>query len=645
MLADAMPAALRDSRRRFAGLADRACGGHARASGGRPGRPRVAGDGRPALVLAVILAAIAAATAAGCGRAASPSRPQPTAAPAAAAGSAPITAWAPADAVPFVDRAAALGVAAAYRAGAEAGHCTILESLGGGVGWLDYDRDGWLDLVAPGGGGFADAGRITGLPTALFRSRGGRAFVPAAEPAGIADASVYSHGVAVGDVDNDGFPDLLVTGYGPARLWHNRGDGTFAPWPAWGGEGDARWSSSAGFADCDGDGCLDLYLARYVDWSFDNHPVCGATKDVRDVCPPRLFAGLPDSLYLAAGDGTFADASARAGLRTDGKGLGVLLADVDVDGDIDIYVANDTTDNFLYVNDGRARFRERGLESGVALDDQGLPNGSMGVDLCDYNRDGLPDIWVTNYERESFALYRGEGQGQFLHVSRRLGITALGGLFVGFGTACADFDADGLVDVVVADGHVIKYPDASPRRQLPLFLRFDGRRFARVPGAADGYFGREHEGRGLAAGDFDGDGDLDLAVSHIEDPLAVLENGFDTAGRTLVVDLVGTRSNRDAVGARVTLDAGGERLHAQVKGGGSYLSHGDRRLHLMRPAAAGAAVAATLVVDWPAGARQEVAVPADCRMMRIIEDAAIVPAATIGFAPPPLPTDAPRADP
>lgn len=633
MLADAMPAAPRDRRRRCAGFTAHAGSGVTSLVGSRSGRPRVRGAGRPAVVLAAILAAIAA----GCGR----SAPNQTAA--TAPGPAPPQTTSPAT-IPFIDRAAALGVTAAYRAGAEAGHCTILESLGGGVGWLDYDRDGWLDLVAPGGGGFADAGRITGLPTALFRSRGGRAFVAAAEPAGIADASLYSHGVAIGDADNDGFPDLLVTGYGPAQLWHNRGDGTFAPWPAWGGEGDARWSSSAGFADCDGDGCLDLYLARYVDWSFDNHPVCGATKDVRDVCPPRSFAGLPDSLYLATGDGTFADASAAAGLRTDGKGLGVLLADVDVDGDVDVYVANDTTDNFLYINDGRARFRERGLESGVALDDQGLPNGSMGLDLCDYNRDGLPDLWVTNYERESFALYRGEGRGQFLHVSRRLGITALGGLFVGFGTACADFDADGLVDVVVADGHVIKYPDAAPRRQLPLYLRFDGTRFTRVP-AADGYFGRDHEGRGLAAGDYDGDGDLDLAVSHVEDPLAVLENGFDTAGRTLVVELVGTRSNRDAVGARVTFAAGGERRSTQVTGGGSYLSHGDRRVHLVRPAATGAAVAAKLVVDWPAGGRQEVAVPADCRKMMIVEEAGSVPDATIGAAPSPPPTAAPRADP
>jgi hypothetical protein len=547
----------------------------------------------------LLLPAAVAWTAIGCGPAAvAPDRPPPVAA---------------ARPIPFIERTESLGVVAGYSSGAEADHCTILESLGGGVGWMDYDRDGRLDLVAPGGGGFAPGPRITGRPTALLRGGGG-SFANVAEAAGLADDTVYSHGVAVGDVDNDGFPDLLVTGYGPARLWKNLGDGTFAPFADWPAAADPRWSSSAGFADVDGDGNIDLYLVRYVDWSFANHPVCGATKDVRDVCPPRSFAGLADSLYLSDGAGGFADASARAGLRDDGKGLGVLLADVDTDGDVDIYVANDTTDNFLYVNDGRGRFAERGLAAGVALDDQGLPNGSMGVALCDYNRDGRPDIWVTNYERESFALYRGEGAGQFLHVSRRLGITALGGLFVGFGTACADFDADGFDDIVVTDGHVIKFPDASPRRQPPLYLRFDGDRFARVT-AADGYFGRDHEGRGLAAGDYDDDGDLDLAVSHVDGPLAVLENVSATDGRILSVELVGTRSNRDAVGARVTLVAPAARLSTQVTGGGSYLSHSDRRLAIVRPAATDC----RLVIDWPAGGRRELAVPAGCRSIRIVE--------------------------
>lgn len=583
----------------------------------------------------VLLAGFLACAAAGCRPAAapdaavSPPRPVPPAMTATAgprAGGDRL--------IPFVERTESLGIAAGYASGAEAGHCTILESLGGGVGWIDYDRDGLLDLVAPGGGGFAPGPRITGLPTAIYRGRGG-SFESVGRAAGLADDALYSHGVAVGDVDNDGFPDLVVTGYGPARLWRNMGDGTFVRRAIDGAEEDPRWSSSAGFADVDGDGCLDLYLVRYVDWSFANHPFCGARKDVRDVCPPRSFAGLPDSLLLSDGGGGFRDASAAAGLRPDGKGLGVLLADVDLDGDVDIYVANDTTDNFLYLNDGRGRFTERGLAAGVALDDQGLPNGSMGLALCDYNRDGLPDIWVTNYERESFALYRGEGQGQFLHVSRRLGITALGGLFVGFGTACADFDADGFEEIVVANGHVIKFPDASPRRQRPLLLEFDGDRFTRAD-AAEGYFAGDHEGRGLATGDYDGDGDLDLAVAHIDAPLAVLENVADSGGRTLTVELVGTRSSRDAVGARLTLVSPTARLAAQVTGGGSYLSHCDRRIVLARPPAGesgadrGGPADCRIMVEWPAGGREEIPVHPGLRFLRIVEGTA---AAATGAAP------------
>jgi hypothetical protein len=515
----------------------------------------------------------------------------------------------------FVERAGELGVVFTHRNGGEADHSTILESLGGGVGWFDFDRDGWIDLMATGGGGFAAGPAITGHPAGLFRSRGGRAFTAVAGPAGLTAADLYSHGVAVGDYDNDGFQDLVVTGYGPAQLWHNRGDGTFARLPApWGD--DDRWTSSAGWGDLDGDGALDLYLARYVNWSFANHPVCGFDRRQREICPPRMFTGLPDALYRSDGAGGLYDASADAGLRTDGKGLGVLLADLDVDGDVDIYVANDTTDNFLYVNDGHGRLEERALLAGVAYDDQGLPNGSMGVDCCDFNGDGRPDLWVANYERESFALYRNEGRGQFLHVSRRHGITDLGGLFVGFGTACDDFDRDGRTDIAVANGHVIKYPDASPRKQQPLLLRFDGDRFRRAAAAPGTYFAAVHEGRGLAVGDFDGDGDGDLAISHLNEPLAVLENRFPAGGRSVAVELVGTVSNRDAVGARVTLESGTGSVVGQVVGGGSYLSHSDRRLRLTCPAGAGPL---RLKIDWPAGGRQELAIDATTDLVRVVE--------------------------
>ncbi len=512
---------------------------------------------------------------------------------------------------PFVDRAAVLGIDAVYRNGEEAGRCSILESLGGGVGWFDYDRDGWLDLVATGGGGFGDGPVLTGAPTTLWRSvpaaaGSGRHFDGVARPAGLDTLPLYTHGVAIGDFDNDGFPDLLVTGYGPAQLWRNLGDGGFAAVSEWLGAADPRWNSSAGWADLDGDGDIDLYLARYVDWSFDHDPFCGRTQAQRDICPPREFEGLPDSIYRNEGDGTFVEVSREAGLRTDGKGLGVLLADVNLDGHVDIYVGNDTTDNFLYVNDGDGTFTEQGLVAGVALDDQGVPNGSMGVDLCDFNRDGRPDLWVANYEREAFALYRNEGRGQFLHVSRRHGITALGGLFVGFGTACTDLDFDGLVDIVVANGHVIKFPDASPRRQVPLLLAFDGERFRRAEAPGGTFFGDPQEGRGLATGDYDRDGDIDLAISRLNEPVAVLENLMPRRGRPLVVELVGTRSNRDAIGTRVSLDAAGEPpLETQLTGGGSYLSHGHRAVHIRLPETdalpVGASRPVRVVVRWPSG--------------------------------------------
>ena len=534
------------------------------------------------------------------------------------------------ESIAFVERSKELGVVATYRNGEEQNHCTLLESLGGGVGWFDFDRDGWLDLVTAGGGIISQENQITGLSCALFQNRSGQAFQNVFQQAGFHTESLYSHGIAIGDFDNDGFPDLIVTGYGVPQLWHNAGDGTLILAAGLGSGIDDRWSSSAGWADLNGDGNLDLYLARYVNWSFENHPFCQDSKAARDICPPRSFEGLPDSVYFSNGSGSFRDVSAEIGLRTDGKGLGVLLADVDLDGDVDAYVANDTTDNFLYFNDGRGSLEEGGLLSGVALDDNGIPNGSMGIDLCDFNRDGLPDIWVTNYEREYFAIYRNEGRGQFLHVSRRYGITDLGGLFVGFGTVCEDFNTDGFTDIVVANGHVIKFPDASPRMQLPLYLRFNGERFQREQAANGSYFDTVHEGRGAAAGDYDGDGDIDLAVSHLNAPVAVLENKFIAKNHSILVELIGTSSNRDAVGARVDLfQDSGPPMSRQIVGGGSYLSHSDRRLNFTLPDTIEMADDAKpfsdlarllrLTVQWPSGTNQTLTVPSTNRFIRIVE--------------------------
>jgi hypothetical protein len=332
---------------------------------------------------------------------------------------------------------------------------------------------------------------------------------------------------------------------------------------------------------------------------------------------------LPDVVYFSQGDGTFRDATEASGVAAAerrakaGKGLGVLVCDLDEDGDLDVYVCNDTTENYLFINDGRGVFREVGQLSGVALDDLGVPNGSMGVDVLDYNGDGRLDLWVANYEREAFALYRNEGQGQYLHASQSCGIGALGGLYVGFGTACFDMDHDGDEDIVVGNGHVIKYPTASPRRQRPLILLHEGGRYRRCDYPCGEYLSSAHEARGLAVGDLDQDGDLDFAVSHLNSPIALLTNETPTSDRHwLQVRLIGVRSPRDAIGARLILHTSqGDRVR-QVKGGGSYLSQHAMLVHWGWPADV---AVSGLSIRWPSGIEQRLtAVPTD-RRLEVIE--------------------------
>ncbi len=552
--------------------------------------------------LAAVLLAV------GCSRSPAPSRAEPDE---------------PAPTAIFRDVTAECGIRAEYRNGEEAGHFAILETLGGGVALIDYDGDGLLDVLVTGGGAFVGQ-EIRGRPCKLFRNRGGFRFEDVTARVGLDKLAggqpwFYTHGVAVADYDRDGWPDLLVTGYGRLALFHNEPDGKggrrFVEVTRQALLTDDRWSTSAAWADLDGDGYPDLYVCHYVDWSFANHPRCvGFDGRRRDICPPDRFAAVPHRLYRNNGDGTFRDVSKSAGLRVDhpqkdhGKGLGVLCVDVNGDGKPEVYVCNDTTDKFLYLNRSRVgtiRLEEVGLASGVARDYQGQPNGSMGVACADYDGSGRPSLWVTNYERELHALYHNDSRPDQVHFqfrSQMAGITALGQTYVGWGTGFLDLDRDGREDLFFTNGHPNFYPRVSPRRtQKPVLLRnLGGGRFEPITPQGGPYFREEHNGRGAALGDLDNDGRTDLVISHLNGPVVVLRNEHPTRNHWLGVALVG-RKDRDVVGAKLTLKVAGREHTRFAQGGGSYLSSGDRR-HVFGLGAADRV--GRLTVAWPGGKQE-----------------------------------------
>jgi hypothetical protein len=551
----------------------------------------------------------------------------------------------------FRDMTPGSGVDFTYRNGEEANHYAILESLGGGAGLLDYDGDGLLDVFLLGGGYFdgPEKKQLQGHPNKLYKNLGNWKFQDVTKEVGLEPLRYYTHGCAVGDYDNDGWPDLLVTGWGRLALFHNelagKGGRHFVDVTAKAGLTDTLWSTSAAWGDLDGDGWADLYVCHYVNWSFQNHPRCaGYSSQIEvDVCPPKKFDALPHVLYRNNGDGTFRDVSKEAGLRvprtpeeydqldylskdakerlkeTDrnreyGKGLGVVLIDVNGDRKPDFYVANDTVDNFLYLNQstpGKIRFEEVGLPCGVARDDKGVPDGSMGVDAGDYDGSGRASLWVTNYENEMHGLYRNqlndkEGRALFLFSTQASGIGAIGQVYVGFGTGFLDVDNRGWEDLIITNGHVIRHPTAAGLRQKPVLLRNQGNgRFVATTKQGGPYFHDGHVGRGLAIGDLDNDGWPDLVVSHLNEPVALLRNEASavTAPKHhwLGVELAGP-NNRDVAGAKLVAEVGGRRLTRFTKGGGSYLSAGDRRILL---GLGTKERVERLTVTWPSGQQQQ----------------------------------------
>jgi hypothetical protein len=522
----------------------------------------------------------------------------------------------------FTDVTASSGTSFTYKNDNQKMNRAIVESVGSGQGMFDFDRDGLLDLLHVGGGLYRgpENKEMGGHPSVLYRNRGQWKFEAVSQPAGGFAGDRFKHGCTAADYDNDGFQDVLICGYGGVQLWRNMGDGTFVEGHAAALLTDELWSTSGAFGDFNKDGYLDVYIAHYVDWSFENNPDCrtGGVSNLREVCPPKSFQGLPDTLYMSNGDGTFRNASALAGLKPDGKGLAAISGDFDLDGDQDVYVCNDTTENFLFLNDGTGKLEEDAGLRGCATDHKGIPNGSMGVDMADYNLDGLPDIWVANYERETFAMYENDGRGFFRHVSEPLGITAIGGVFVAFGTMFVDFDRDGFEDLIVNNGHVQFHPQETPIRQVPLVLmNGQGASFDRLRLGDGSYLDSPHIGRGLAIGDLDNDGDYDFGFTNNDEPAALLRNDSTDGNSWLRVRLIGRGSNRDAIGARALLEIEIPREEGQkeavnlklsrfVKSGASYASHCDDRPLFGFPKGSRLS---SLTIHWPSGTIQTIPGP------------------------------------
>jgi hypothetical protein len=534
----------------------------------------------------------------------------------------------------FTDVAGEAGIRFRHRNGSPE-KSYIFEAKGGGVCLLDADGDGRLDIYFVNGGTLEDVRRGVSRPSALYRADGAGTYTDVTESAGV-PGPAWGMGCAVGDVDGDGLPDLYVLGLNGNALYRNTPGGRFEDWTARAGLEGGRWSTSAAFLDHDRDGDLDLYVANNIQVDVRKTPLSFPGPDcnyrgTRVMCGPRGLAGAADAFYRNDGRGTFTDATAAAGLLEAHPryGLGVAVGDFDDDGWPDVYVANDSTLSYLYRNRRDGTFEDVALLAGVAASDDGMEQAGMGTDFGDYDNDGRLDLTKSNFAFENTNLYRNEGDGSFIDRSGSVAAIAVPTYpLVKWGTKFLDYDNDGWKDVVVVNGHVYPYLRRSPaggetyeQRRL-LFRNLGNGRFADVsrtsgPGILDA-----RSSRGLAVGDLDEDGDLDLVVVNMDEAPSVLRNDGGNAGSWIGVRLRGRKSNSFGIGARVTATVPGLRQVAEATTAGSIFSASDSRVHF----GLGEASRADLEIRWPSGVVQRLqAVPAR-QVVVVDEERGIVPA-------------------
>ncbi len=459
------------------------------------------------------------------------------------------------------------------------------ETVGAGCAFLDYDNDGWMDVYLVNSGKCDFYNPDPPLRNALYKNNRDGTFTEVTQKAGVA-GNAYGMGVAVGDYDADGFPDLYVTQYPRAILYHNNGDGTFSDVTAKAGLAAPGWSTSAAWFDYDNDGRLDLFVCRFVEYDRTRNKWCGdRMKNERFYCIPSVYEPAPCWLFHNNGDGTFTDVSKESGISSAlAKAWGVVAADINNDGLMDLFIANDTVPNFLFVNHGKGKFTEEGLLAGVGYSSYGRARSGMGVDAADFDQDGWIDLFVANVDQEMYAMYLNNKDGTFRDVALRTGIGSTTRLMSGWGLKFFDYDNDGNLDLLLCNGHPddriegrvfgVKY------REPLLLFRNTGNGFQNVSQESGPIFSKPIAGRGLALGDFNNDGSVDVLLTQNDDAPILLRNNGGRQNHWLGVRLIGRKANIDAIGAEITYQSGDLKRHVFKVGGGSYLSSHDPRVVL-----------------------------------------------------------------
>jgi hypothetical protein len=457
------------------------------------------------------------------------------------------------------------------------------ESSGAGCAFLDYDNDGWMDIYLVNSGKCDFFTPRTPLRNALYKNNRDGTFTEVTDKAGVA-AGGYGQGVAVGDYDGDGFPDLYVTQYGRSILYHNNGDGTFTDVTSKAGVAAPGWSSSAVWFDYDNDGRLDLFVGRFVEFSKELNKPCGIHEDGRiHYCIPKVYSPMPSWLFHNNGDGTFTDVSKESGIAASlGKVWGVVATDINNDGLMDLFVANDTVRNFLFANRGKGRFEEIGEAAGIAYSADGRARSGMGLDSADYDQDGFMDLFVANLDREMYSLYRNNHDSTFDDEAGATGIATATRLMSGWGLKFFDFDNDGDLDLFLANGNpddlIEQIHSQVKYEEPPLLFRGTGKSFQNISQQSGPIFSQALSARGMAIGDFNNDGAVDVLISVNNGAPVLLRNNAGAQNHWLGIKLVGKKSNIDAVGARITYQAQDLKRSRMKVGGGSYLSDHDPRV-------------------------------------------------------------------